>query len=239
MDNLIKLSRATVEKYLNCPRCCVLENKFKIKPPSLPFTLNIAVDNLCKNEFDYYRKIQKPHPLFLENNINAIPFNHEKIDEWRNNFKGLRYISSEKNYNFGGALDDIWQKENGELIVADVKATSKNNFDWNETFNKYEYPKAYKRQLEMYQWLLKKNGFKVADEAYLVYFNGNKNEKFFNQELKFEAHLVKLNCCTDWVEAKVEETVNLLRSDIFPKPSFYCEICSYLKKRWTLSQNFN
>jgi len=53
MADIIKLSRSTVEKYLSCPRCCVLDKKYKIKPPSLPFTLNIAVDNLCKNEFDY------------------------------------------------------------------------------------------------------------------------------------------------------------------------------------------
>ena len=234
----IKLSRSTVEKFLTCPRCCVLENKFKIRPPSLPFTLNIAVDNLCKNEFDYYRKLKKPHPLFLENNIDAIPFQHKKLDEWRNNFKGLRYISKEKNYNFGGAIDDVWQKSNGELIVADVKATSKNNFDWAETFNKYEYPKAYKRQLEMYQWLLQKNGFQVAKEAYLVYFNGQKNEDFFNNRLNFEAHLVKINCSSSWVEQKIEQTVNLLKSDIFPQPSSNCEICNYLRKRWNLSQTF-
>ena len=66
MPDIIKLSRSTVEKYLSCPRCCVLDKKYQIKPPSLPFTLNIAVDNLCKNEFDYYRKIQEPHPLFIE-----------------------------------------------------------------------------------------------------------------------------------------------------------------------------
>ena len=237
MSSIIKLSRSTVEKFLNCPRCCVLEKKFKIRPPSLPFTLNIAVDNLCKNEFDYYRKLKKPHPLFLENNIDAIPFQHEKLDEWRSNFKGLRYISKEKNYNFGGAIDDVWQKSNGELIVADVKATSKNNFDWAETFNKYEYPKSYKRQLEMYQWLFKKNGFHVAEEAYLVYFNGQKNEEFFNNRLKFEAHLVKINCSSNWVEQKIEQTVNLLKSDIFPKPSANCEVCNYLRKRWTLSQS--
>ena len=58
-DRVIKLSRSTVEKYLSCPRCCVLDKKYQIKPPSLPFTLNIAVDNLCKNEFDYYRRIQR------------------------------------------------------------------------------------------------------------------------------------------------------------------------------------
>ncbi len=51
MSEIIKLSRSTVEKYLSCPRCCVLDKKYQIKPPSLPFTLNIAVYNLCKNEF--------------------------------------------------------------------------------------------------------------------------------------------------------------------------------------------
>ena len=234
MTDVIKLSRSTVEKFISCPRCCVLDKKYQIKPPSLPFTLNIAVDNLCKNEFDYYRKLQEPHPLFLQNNIDAIPFWHKNFDDWRSNFKGIRYKSLEYGYDFGGAVDDIWQKNNGELIIVDVKATAKNNFNWIETFKKYEYPKAYKRQLEMYQWLFKKNGFKVSDEAYLLYFNGKKNEEFFNNQIKFDVHLIKLNCSTSWVEAKIIETVNLLRSDLFPKPSLKCENCNYLKKRWNL-----
>ena len=237
MTDLIKLSRSTVEKYISCPRCCVLEKKYQIKPPSLPFTLNIAVDNLCKNEFDYYRKLQEPHPLFVQKNIDAIPFNHKRLDTWRSNFKGIRYKSLEYGYDFGGAIDDIWQKKNGELIIVDVKATARNNFDWIETFKNYEYPKAYKRQLEMYQWLFQKNGFKVAEEAYLLYFNGKKNEEFFNNQIKFDVHLIKLNCSTSWVESKIIETVNLLRSEFFPRPSSNCEYCNYLKKRWELARN--
>lgn len=237
MNELIKLSRSTVERYLACKRCCVLEKKYKVKPPSLPFTLNIAVDNLCKNEFNYYRDIQEPHPLFLKYKIDAVPFRHEEMDIWRNNFQGIRYKSDRHNYDFGGAVDDVWQKKNGKLIIADVKATAKNNFNWNETFNKYEYAKAYKRQLEMYQWLFRMNGFEVADEAYLVYFNGKKNEKFFNNKLQFDAHVIKLECSSDWVEKKLLETVNLLRSNDFPKPSPNCEYCNYLKKRWQLLKN--
>ncbi len=236
MKEFIKLSRSTVEKYLSCPRCCVLDKKFQIKPPSLPFTLNIAVDNLCKNEFDYYRNIQEPHPLFIKNGIDAVPFNHQKINIWRSNFNGIRYKSLDHYYDFGGAVDDIWQKKNGDLIIVDVKATSRNNFNWLETYNKYDYAKAYKRQLEMYQWLFRKNGFCVADEAYLLYFNGRKNEEFFNNKLVFDVHFIKLNCSTSWVENKVIETVELLRSDFFPKSSLTCEYCNYLKKRWNLSK---
>ena len=111
MSEIIKLSRSTVEKYISCPRCCVLDKKFQIKPPSLPFTLNIAVDNLCKNEFDHYRRIQEPHPLFIEHGIDAVPFKHKDLEVWRSNFKGIRYQSIEHHYDFGGAVDDIWQKK--------------------------------------------------------------------------------------------------------------------------------
>ena len=236
MNKLIKLSRSTVERYINCPRCCVLEKNYDIRPPSLPFTLNIAVDNLCKNEFDYYRDREEAHPLFNKNNIDAIPFKHIEMGNWRKNNKGIRYYSEKYQYDFHGAIDDIWQKRNGELIIVDIKATSRRNFNWNDTWNKYDYPRSYKRQLEMYQWLFKMNGFKVSNEAYIVYFNGLKNEKFFQNTLKFEPHFIKLNCSTDWVEQKIIETVDLLRSEIFPSPSHKCENCNYLKKRWNLSK---
>ena len=86
----------------------------------------------------------------------------------------------------------------------------------------------------MYQWLFRKNGFDVADEAYLVYFNARKNEKFFNTNLKFDTHVIKLNCSTNWVEEKIVDTVKLLTSNHFPKPSSRCEYCNYLKQRWKL-----
>ena len=61
---------------------------------------------MCKNEFDYYRKIQKPHPLFIEYGIDAVPFKHKDLERWRSNFQGIRYKSIEHNYDFGGAC--LW-----------------------------------------------------------------------------------------------------------------------------------
>ena len=233
---MIKLSRSAIEQYLNCKRCFVLMYKYKVRLNTLPFTLNSAVDNLCKNEFDHYREKQQPHPLFLKNNIDAIPFKHEDIDKWRNNFQGISYYDSSTDVHFYGAVDDVWIKPNGELILSDVKSTSKNNFDWEETWNKYEYPKGYRRQLEMYQWLFRKNGFKVSNTAYLVYFNGLKNEPMFNQTLKFELHLIKLDCNDSWVSKTIKEAKNLMDQDTYPDGSFGCDTCRYLKKRWDVSQ---
>jgi hypothetical protein len=230
-----KISRSGVENNINCQKCFYLAFHHKIRPFSMPFSLNIAVDNLCKNEFDHYRAKAEPHPLFIEHGIDAVPFAHEKMDEWRENFQGIRYIDQEKGYNFGGAVDDIWEKTNGELIVVDVKATSKNVFDWEDTYSKWEYAKGYKRQLEMYQWLLEKNGFDVAPEAYLVYYNGKKHEPKFNQRLEFDLHLVKLECNSDWVEGAIHDAIKTIEGDM-PKASKNCPHCNYLKKRWDVAQ---
>ena len=232
---MIKISRSAVEQHLNCQRCFYLAYKHKIKLKTLPFTLNSAVDNLCKNEFDHYRAKAEPHPMFIEHGIKAVPFSHKKMDEWRDNFKGIRYINEEEGYNFGGAVDDIWQKPNGELIVVDVKATSKNIFDWEDTYSKWEYAKGYQRQLEMYQWLLEKNGFDVASEGYLVYYNGKKNESMFNQMLTFDLHLIKLECKNDWVEDAILRAISTLKGEM-PRPAGSCDTCNYLKKRWEASQ---
>ena len=232
---MLKISRSGVESFIKCKRCFVLQYKHKVRPPGLPFTLNIAIDNLCKNEFDYYRELEEPHPILIEHGIDAIPFKHSDLDTWRNNFKGIRYINEEDGYNFGGAIDDVWVKPSGELIVSDAKATSVNEFKW-EDRSQYEYAKGYERQIEMYQWLFRRNGFDVADEGYLIYYNGLKNEPMFDQKLEFELHLIKLDCDDSWVEQTILEAVNLLSSDVFPEASSNCDNCNYLRARWNATK---
>ena len=82
------LSRSRVDNFLECPRCFYLTNRLGIaRPSSFPFNLNNAVDELLKNEFDGYRKKQKPHPIQVENNLNAIPYEHPELDNWRESLR--------------------------------------------------------------------------------------------------------------------------------------------------------
>jgi len=50
------------------------------------------VDRLLKKEFDIYRANKSRHPLMEEYNIDAIPFQHEKIEDWRSWRMGIQYI---------------------------------------------------------------------------------------------------------------------------------------------------
>ena len=240
LNKPFKISRSKFFNFLSCKRCFYLDRKLKVaQPPGFPFNLNSAVDQLLKNEFDEHRENETTHPYIKELGLNAVPFKHEMMDPWRENFKGVEYAVDDLKFLIHGAVDDVWIKSDGSLIIADVKTTSKKKFDWDDTFAKYDYAHGYKRQIEMYQWLFRKNGFQVANEAYLVYYNALKNEPFFNQILKFKLHLVRLECDDSWVEKKVFDAVNLLKSDEFPPTSTTCENCNYLKKRWNVSQKIN
>ncbi len=73
-EDFYKLSRSKVGFFLNYPRCFYMDRRLGVvRPPGFPFNLNSAVDNLLKNEFDYYRGIQKPQKLTLKP-LNKNPF---------------------------------------------------------------------------------------------------------------------------------------------------------------------
>ena len=122
------LSRSRVYNFLDCPRCFYLTQRLGIrKPDSYPFNLNIAVDELLKNEFDGYRKKQEPHPIQVENNLNAIPYEHPELDNWRESLRnGVKRFHEPTNLLLRGGIDDVWiDKKTNQLIVVDYKATSK------------------------------------------------------------------------------------------------------------------
>lgn len=221
-----KISRSKLELFLNCPRCFYLDRKLGVsQPEGFPFTLNNAVDELLKKEFDLYRREQKPHPLVIENNLNLIPFKHDDIDKWRDSLHaGIQYVVPNTNLKITGGVDDIWiDPKTQELFVVDYKATSKNepvslDADWQS---------VYKRQVEIYQWLLRKNGFKVSSTAYFVYCNGKKDTDKFDKRLMFDIKLIPYSGDDSWVDAAVEQAHQCLLSDIIPLHKDDCDLCKY------------
>lgn len=221
------ISRSRLEKFLECPRCFYLEMKRGIKRPSMPgFTLNMAVDALMKKEFDFYRSDRSSHPLMKAYGIKAIPFQHPEMDNWRNNFKGVRYHHQPTNFIIYGAVDDIWQDEEGNLIVVDYKATSTNEVISLDD----RYRQSYKRQVEIYQWLLRQNGFPVSDLSYFVYANGLKDKEAFDGQLEFKVEVIPYRGDDGWVEDAIESAHRCLVSETIPQSDPECEYCQYHQK---------
>ncbi|MDO8570734.1 MAG: PD-(D/E)XK nuclease family protein [Candidatus Daviesbacteria bacterium] len=225
--DVFRLSRGRIDNFVNCPRCFYLDRKLGVgQPPGYPFSLNSAVGKLLKKEFDIHRKAKSKHPLMKTYGIDAIPLAHEKIDEWRDALRGgITFQIDGTNVVVTGGIDDVWVKPDGEYIIVDYKATSKEE----EVTLDAEWQGGYKRQMEIYQWLFRKNGFKVSNTGYFVYCNGNTDKKAFDAKLEFDIKVLPYTGNPSWVEQTILDSIECLKSDVLPTSGQDCDFCKYRK----------
>jgi CRISPR/Cas system-associated exonuclease Cas4 (RecB family) len=224
-----RVSRSKIDLYVQCPRCFYLDRRLGISRPSMPaFTLNNAVDTLLKREFDIHRAAHTPHPLMAHYGIDAIPLAHERMDEWRDSLRrGVTYVDPETNFNVTGGVDDIWVNPAGEFIVVDYKATSSPY----EVKLEGKWKEAYKRQMEVYQWLLRRNGFDVSRTGYFVYCNGLADKAAFDAKLEFDVRVLPYEGDDAWIPDILRAMKVCIDADQPPVASPDCEHCAYVEAR--------
>lgn len=221
-----KLSRSKVDNFISCKRCFYIDRRLGVgHPPGFPFNINSAVDELLKKEFDQYRQVGKPHPYMDNVDRNLIPYSHEKLDEWRENFKGVQYHHKETNLIFTGAVDDLWlDTDTNEVVVVDYKATSKNS----EVTIDAHWQQGYRRQMDFYQWLLRKNGLEVSKVGYFVYCNGDRQRQEFDSKVHFKISVLEYKGNESWIEDTIFQIKKLLDQDNVPGYSKDCDYCTYI-----------
>lgn len=221
-----KLSRSKIDFYFECPRCFYLDNVLGTKRPGFPsFNLNIAVDELFKKEFDVHRADQTKHPIMDEYKIDAVPFQHEMMDTWRDPFVGITHTHKPTGLTVSGGVDDIWVTPEKKLIIIDYKSTSKDGKI--DKLGDSPWEQQYTRQLGVYRWLLEQNGFEVEETGYLVYANASKDEPGFDNKLVFETTLVPVEADVSWIEPSLNDIKTCLDQKDLPKTGERCEFCPY------------
>lgn len=234
-DKPFKLSRSKIDLFLECPRCFYLDRKLGVsRPAGFPFNLNSAVDHLLKKEFDLHRRGATRHPLMETYGIDALPFQHQKIEEWRDNFTGIQFLHTPTNLLITGAIDDVWINPRGELHIVDYKATSKET----EINLDAEWQDGYKRQVEVYQWLFRRNNFKVSDTAYFVYANGMRDRRAFDGKLEFDVTVIPYKGSDKWIDGTLEKIKEMLGSEKLPPANPQCDYCSYRKSAMEMLEQY-
>lgn len=231
-----KVSRSKIELFMQCPRCFWLDTRLKItRPNGPPFNINKAIDELLKKEFDTYRVKGEPHPLMVDFKVQAVPFVHADLDKWRENFVGVATLHEPTNLHVFGAVDDLWVNPEGEVIVVDYKATAKDkdvniDSDWQI---------SYKRQMEVYQWLLRQNGFKVNSTGYFVYCNGRLDLDGFNNRVEFKTKIIPYIGDDSWVEPTLIKMKECMEGDMPAVGTAAmggpCDFCTYARQRTELT----
>jgi len=210
------LSPSKIALLKDCPQCFWLYMKKNIKRPCGVFpSLPSGMDAILKNHFDSFRDKGKLPPELVQEKIEAKLFNNvELLGEWRNNRKGIRWTDPVGNV-LMGAVDNILEKD-GKLIVLDYKTRG---FPLKEDTAEH-----YQDQLDLYNFLLRKNGYDTEDYAYLLfYYPTEVNE---SGDVIFETELVKMKISIKNAERIFTEAIAVLESEM-PSPSENCEYCKW------------
>ena len=223
------VSRSGIDLFVQCPRCFYLDKRLGVaRPPGFPFSLNSAVDTLLKKEFDSHRSKGSAHPLMKTYGVDAIPYSHEELGAWRDSLRrGIKYHHEKTNLMLRGGVDDVWINPTGELHIVDYKATSKST----EVTLDAEWQDGYKRQMEIYQWLFRNNGFNVSPVGYFVYCNGNADKEAFDAKLEFDVKIIPYTGNDSWIESVIIKLHKCLMSDNVPVAGQDCDYCAYTSAR--------
>ncbi len=237
-----ELSRSRIENFIQCPACFFMQQVEGIPFPRIPgYNINEATDVLLKKDFDNFRGKDKTHPFLIKKGYkNLIPFNHKYFELWTQSLhfgaeNRLNFDHEETNLRVGGGLDDVWINiKTKKLHVVDYKSTSQKKDNGPITLED-KWKSSYKRQMDLYTWILLKKGFDVDKTGYFLYCDGNRftNKSFLlsdNAIMEFKITLIPYLTNFSWIEQTLKDIFLTLRLKKRPKHSPICEYGILLEK---------
>jgi hypothetical protein len=152
-----KLSPSSLNLMHECPRCFWLtQHKVWKRPAGIFPSLPSGMDRILKIHFDKFRDKKELPPELCNNGecTNMKLFDDkEKLKIWQSNFKGV-FWKDKKGNELHGAVDNILVKGK-KLIVLDYKTRG--------YAVKEDTAEHYRLQQNIYNFLLRKNGYQTED----------------------------------------------------------------------------
>jgi len=214
-----KFSPSSLSLLKECPRCFWLRFNKKINRPAGIFpSLPSGMDKILKVHFDKFMKKGELPPELQKFNGKLKLFDDEELlNVWRNNFRGIQWTDKKGNL-FRGAVDNILVKGK-KLIVLDYKTRG---YPLKEDTHEH-----YQDQMDIYNFLLRKNDYQTEDYTYLLFYHPNKVHE--NGDVDFHADLVKIKVNIDNAKKIFKKAVDVLEGEL-PAPSDECEYCKWFDK---------
>ncbi len=210
-----KLSPSSLSLMGECPRCFWLSQHNVWKRPAGIFpSLPSGMDRILKAHFDKFRDRGELPPELRENNEckEMVLFNDaDKMKTWRNNLRGISYKDDNGNV-LHGAVDNI-MKEGSKLVVLDYKTRG---FELKEDTHEH-----YQDQLNIYNFLLRKNGYETEDYAFLLFYVPKEVNE--TGEVIFDTTLKKMRINVKGAEELWKKALKLLDGSC---PDERCDWCA-------------
>lgn len=213
------LSPSTLNLFKECPRCFWLQFNKGIKRPDTIFpSLPSGMDNILKAHFDSFMEKGQLPPELCNSECRELKLFSDKelLKLWRSNFKGIQTRDKEGNI-LRGAVDNILTKGD-KLVVLDYKTRG---FPLKEDTAEH-----YRDQLDIYNFLLRKNNYKTEDYSYLLFYHPKEVTKEGN--VIFNTDLVKMEINIKNAENLWKKAIKILKGKM-PRPAKECGFCKRTK----------
>ncbi len=211
-----KLSPSALNLFKDCPRCFWLDKVKGIKRPEGIFpSLPSGIDKVLKAHFDKHRaKNEIPKELDLKD-VKLFD-DTEKLKVWTANLKGIPYTDKDGNI-LRGAVDEVLvNTKNNKLIVLDFKTRG---FPCKDDTHEH-----YIDQLNIYNYLLRKNNYETEDYGYLMFFHPK--ELTEKATFIFNIDLMKIPTDIKRAEQLWKAAIECLNGKM-PAPSKECGYCGW------------
>jgi hypothetical protein len=210
-----KLSPSSLSLMHECPRCFWLaQHKVWNRPSGIFPSLPSGMDSILKIHFDKFRDKGELPPELCNNGEckNMKLFDDaEKLKIWRSNLKGISWIDKEGNI-LHGAVDNLLMKGK-KIIVLDYKTRG---FALKEDTAEH-----YQNQLDIYNFLLRKNGYETEDYAFLLFYVPK--EVMPTGEVIFDTTLKKMKIDVKNAENIFTKAIKLLNGDCPKETCMWCD----------------
>jgi hypothetical protein len=235
-----ELSRSRIENFVKCPACFYLQQVKGVEFPSIPgFNINEATDILLKRDFDKYRGAEETHPFLVNMGLSHfIPYVHADFELWTQSMHfgaegRMNTVHEETNLKIGGGLDDVWLNRNThQLHIVDYKSTSVKSEGKGVTLDD-RWKVSYKRQMDLYVWVMRRKGFDISDEGLFLYCDADRftDETFLGDSLAtmyFKMSLIPYQTDVSWIEPTLFEVKKTLDAENCPSHNATCEYGIFL-----------
>ena len=215
-----KFSPSSLSLLKDCPKCFWLAFNKDIKRPDSIFpSLPSGMDKVLKEHFDRFMKKEELPPELQEELGGQVKLfdDEELLKVWRSNFKGIQWIDKKGNL-IHGAIDNLLRKGK-KLIVLDYKTRG---FPLKEDTHEH-----YQDQMDIYNFLLRKNGYETEDYTYLLFYHPNKVHE--NGDVDFHKDLIKIKVNIKNAEKILKDAVEVLEGEM-PKAGEECGFCKWKEK---------
>lgn len=220
----LSLSPSKLNEYNNCPLCFYMTHVLKVeKYQGIMASITFGIDRVLKAYANHFMGSLPPMLRGqVPGHLIADPVRRKKMQNWQSNIKPVVTTSSGRRVGLIGAFDELLENCPGYASL-----------DWKSKGDK---PKDdgsqyYQTQLDVYELMMKTEGWPTTGKGYLVYVWPEQWDDY----VTFGSQVCELDASADRAMALIEQVVGVMEGEFIPQPSATCDLCRYVSARTAFS----